>query len=67
MKISLIMGSLVAIQIAVDIVMWYYALYEPYSGQVYWAILLGVNLILFAMVVLALLRNYIGGGARGGQ
>ena len=67
MKISLIIGILVAIQVAIDLAMWYFALYDAYSGQVYWAILLAVNLILFAMVILVILRSYIGGGVRNGQ
>ncbi len=67
MKLSLIIGILVTIQIAIDLAMWYFALYDAYSGQVYWAILLAVNLILFAMVILVMLRSYIGGGVRNGQ
>ena len=67
MKLSLIIGILVTIQVAIDLTMWYFALYDAYSGQVYWAILLAVNLILFAMVILVMLRSYIGGGVRNGQ
>ncbi len=67
MKLSLIIGILVAIQVAIDLAMWYFALYDAYSGQVYWAVLLAVNLILFAMVILVMLRSYIGEGVRNGQ
>ncbi|MCL4330924.1 MAG: hypothetical protein M1304_01470 [Candidatus Thermoplasmatota archaeon] len=58
---------MVAIQVAIDLAMWYFALYDAYSGQVYWAVLLAVNLILFAMVILVMLRSYIGEGVRNGQ
>lgn len=67
MSVAVIIGILVAIQVALDLAMWYFALYDAYAGQVYWAILLAVNMIMFALAILVMLRDYIGGGMRNGQ
>ena len=51
--------AIVALQFVLDGLMWYIAIFHPYSYQAYWGIALAVNVILLALVMLVILRYFI--------
>lgn len=59
MKSTAAILLIVAIQLVVDAFMWYFAIENPFKDQSYWAVLLGVNIILVSLVMLVILRYYI--------
>ena len=52
---------IVAVQFVIAFSMWYLSLTNPIRYQSVWAMLLGIEMILTALILLAIMRFYLGG------
>ncbi len=52
---------IVAVQFVIAFSMWYLSLTNPIRYQSVWAMLLGIEMILTALILLAVMRFYLGG------
>ncbi len=52
---------IVVVQFAIAFSMWYLSLTNPIRYQSAWAMLLGIEMILTALILLAVMRFYLGG------